>query len=384
MIVDALLGIGLDGAPREDAARMIGLINAAAARSSRSTCRPASTRRRARSRARRCARPRPCRSARRRSASRSRRARLHAGRCTVAPLGLRPREHEHALVPASVLLEVPRKQTESTKYSAGSVLVVGGSRGLTGAPMLASLAAFRADAGYVAIAAPESTLPVLETRLLEASSIRCRRTRRAGCSRARRTASSQRPRRPTRWRSAPGWAGPTARSSWCASCSSASTCRSCSTRTRSGSSSRSRAPRRRSLTPHAGELARLLGTTSAEIGAHRLDAVRRAASRFGSVVLLEGPRHARRGAARRRAGRELRNAGARDRRDRRRAHRHRRPRFSQRASSRSWQPRLRPSPTASPPSCSSPQGGAVASDLLPGLRLALAGHGLQRAPLAAG
>ena len=47
------------------------------------------------------------------------------------------------------------------------MLVVGGSRGLTGAPMLAALAAFRADAGYVAVAAPESTLPVLETTLLE-------------------------------------------------------------------------------------------------------------------------------------------------------------------------------------------------------------------------
>ena len=44
------------------------------------------------------------------------------------------------------------------------MLIVGGSRGLTGAPMLAALAAFRADAGYVAVAAPESTLPVLETR----------------------------------------------------------------------------------------------------------------------------------------------------------------------------------------------------------------------------
>src|SRR5438045_1540630 len=34
---------------------------------------------------------------------------LHAGSVTVAPLGLRPREHEHSLVPASALLEVPRK-----------------------------------------------------------------------------------------------------------------------------------------------------------------------------------------------------------------------------------------------------------------------------------
>ena len=37
--------------------------------------------------------------------------RFHAGSVHVAPIGLRPREHEHALVPASALLDVPRKQT---------------------------------------------------------------------------------------------------------------------------------------------------------------------------------------------------------------------------------------------------------------------------------
>ena len=42
------------------------------------------------------------------------------------------------------------------------------------------------------------------------------------------------------------------------------------------------------LTPHTGELARLLGATSAEIDLHRLESVRRAASRFASVVLLKG------------------------------------------------------------------------------------------------
>jgi hydroxyethylthiazole kinase-like uncharacterized protein yjeF len=42
------------------------------------------------------------------------------------------------------------------------------------------------------------------------------------------------------------------------------------------------------LTPHSGELARLLDATAAEIDAHRLAAVRRAASRFGAVVALKG------------------------------------------------------------------------------------------------
>jgi hydroxyethylthiazole kinase-like uncharacterized protein yjeF len=42
------------------------------------------------------------------------------------------------------------------------------------------------------------------------------------------------------------------------------------------------------LTPHAGELGRLLGEDSAWVSAHRLEAARRAAERFGCVTLLKG------------------------------------------------------------------------------------------------
>jgi NAD(P)H-hydrate epimerase len=42
------------------------------------------------------------------------------------------------------------------------------------------------------------------------------------------------------------------------------------------------------LTPHSGELGHLLGLEPKEVDAHRLAAVRRAASRFGCVVLLKG------------------------------------------------------------------------------------------------
>ena len=205
---------------------------------------------------------------------------------SVAPLGLRPREHEHALVPASVLLEVPQKHAQSTKYTAGSVLVVGGSRGLTGAPILAARAAFRADAGYVILAAPESSLPVLESSVVEAVKVplhedasgrsaraaaRCRSCREGRCSRRRAGAGTERRNgelvrlllerlslpmvldADALWELEPfSRAAPTV------------------------------------LTPHAGELARLLGTDARTIDAHRLDAVRRAASRFGAVVLLKG------------------------------------------------------------------------------------------------
>ena len=42
------------------------------------------------------------------------------------------------------------------------------------------------------------------------------------------------------------------------------------------------------LTPHAGELARLLDRDSAWVDAHRLEAVRAAVERFGCVCLLKG------------------------------------------------------------------------------------------------
>ena len=42
------------------------------------------------------------------------------------------------------------------------------------------------------------------------------------------------------------------------------------------------------LTPHAGELARLLGEDSEWVNAHRLEAARRGADHFGAVCLLQG------------------------------------------------------------------------------------------------
>ena len=50
----------------------------------------------------------------------------------------------------------------------GNVVVVGGSRGLTGAPCMSALAAMRAGAGYVTVAAPASLELAFAVRLLEA------------------------------------------------------------------------------------------------------------------------------------------------------------------------------------------------------------------------
>ena len=65
----------------------------------------------------------------------------------------------------------PRRGRESTKFAAGSVLVCGGSIGLTGAPSMASEAAMRAGAGYVTACVPASLNLVFEARLLEVMTV---------------------------------------------------------------------------------------------------------------------------------------------------------------------------------------------------------------------
>ena len=60
--------------------------------------------------------------------------RFHAGRVHVADIGLEQHETVARLATAELLLSVPRRAEGDNKYTAGHVLVVGGSRGLTGAP----------------------------------------------------------------------------------------------------------------------------------------------------------------------------------------------------------------------------------------------------------
>ncbi|HKC77349.1 MAG TPA: NAD(P)H-hydrate epimerase, partial [Gaiellaceae bacterium] len=69
--------------------------------------------------------------------------RFYAGEVEVADIGLEAEDTNARLVTKDILGRVPRKQAGDNKYSAGSVLVVGGSRGMTGAAALAARAAFR-------------------------------------------------------------------------------------------------------------------------------------------------------------------------------------------------------------------------------------------------
>jgi len=201
--------------------------------------------------------------------------RFHAGEVVVADIGLEPVETEHRLVTRDVLGLVPRRAALDNKYSAGSVLVVGGSPGLTGAVCLAAEAAFRADAGYVTVAVPPASLPVVEMRLLEAVK---RPLDEVDDAAARAGALALGPglgrdpeaqalvRRLLADLELPAVVDADALFGL--------------------EPSRREAPT--VLTPHAGELGRLLGEESAWVSAHRLEAVRRAADLFGCVVLLKG------------------------------------------------------------------------------------------------
>jgi ADP-dependent NAD(P)H-hydrate dehydratase / NAD(P)H-hydrate epimerase len=99
--------------------------------------------------------------------------RFHAGEVEVADIGLARLGTRTGLVTDEILHLVPRRGERDNKYSAGSVLVVGGSRGLTGAPSLTSEAALRAGAGIVTACVPASLNLVFEQRLVEVMTRPC-------------------------------------------------------------------------------------------------------------------------------------------------------------------------------------------------------------------
>jgi NAD(P)H-hydrate epimerase len=95
----------------------------------------------------------------------------HAGVVEVVDIGIptgAPGEAEIGLIGGGVLFEMPRRTSGSTKFSSGNVFILGGSHGLTGAPSMAALAAMRAGAGYVTVGAPRSLELSFTVRLLEA------------------------------------------------------------------------------------------------------------------------------------------------------------------------------------------------------------------------
>jgi hydroxyethylthiazole kinase-like uncharacterized protein yjeF len=207
--------------------------------------------------------------------------RRRAGRVVVADIGLEQRPTAVRRARASILDDVPRRRLGDTKYSAGAVLVVGGQPGMTSAACLTALAALRADAGYVTLAIPEEALHAAEVLALEPvklpwSEEKAVETVMAAAERAGALALG------------PGLGRSEARRTLVRTLLAEIDLPAVV----DADALYELEPIQRSaptvLTPHAGELGRLLGRQSASVDAHRLAAARECAERFGATVLLKG------------------------------------------------------------------------------------------------
>jgi NAD(P)H-hydrate epimerase len=196
------------------------------------------------------------------------------------------------LIGRSVLELAPRRGSRSTKFSSGQVVVVGGSRGLTGAVCMSSSAAIRAGAGYATVAVPFDLEAIFEAKLTEVMSIGC--ASREG--RLRPAASEQ--------------ILEAAEQAACVVLGPGMGREQGTFRLALELVERIEAPlvldadglnahagrlerlgKRNGpliLTPHAGELARLLETDSEQVSARRLECAREAARAAGAIVVLKG------------------------------------------------------------------------------------------------
>ncbi|MDQ3719782.1 MAG: NAD(P)H-hydrate dehydratase [Actinomycetota bacterium] len=98
---------------------------------------------------------------------------VHAGEVEVLEIGIprgAPSGEGAGLIAERVLELYPRRGREGSKFASGVVVVAGGSEGLTGAPTMAALSAQRAGAGYVQVAVPGPAQPAIDLRLLEGMS----------------------------------------------------------------------------------------------------------------------------------------------------------------------------------------------------------------------
>jgi NAD(P)H-hydrate epimerase len=167
------------------------------------------------------------------------------------------------------LSQVPRKRDTDNKYTAGAVLVVGGSPGMAGSVTLTASAAFRADAGYVTICS-EVEPPVLEAvkRPLDHALGEAQRHGALAIGPGLGRSDDKRAlvRRLLEGTELPAVVDADALFGLEPFAREAPTV----------------------LTPHEGELGRLLGRESSWVAAHRLAAVTDAAERFGCVCLLKG------------------------------------------------------------------------------------------------
>lgn len=219
----------------------------------------------------------------------------HTGELRVAPIGIpdgAPGEAGAGEIDPAVLALAPRRGSRSTKFSSGQVAIAGGSRGLTGAVRMASLAAIRAGAGYATVAVPVDLETVYEIAQPEVMSVGCPGG--DGCL----VPASEKAVLRTFEPAAAGVVGP----GLGRDPGSFELVRSVVPKIeaplvldadglnafagRLGELASRQAPT--ILTPHGGELGRLLDRDSDEVGTRRLASAREAATAANAVVVLKG------------------------------------------------------------------------------------------------
>jgi NAD(P)H-hydrate epimerase len=218
----------------------------------------------------------------------------HAGTVETVEIGI-PRGAPGAadgLISERVLGLYPRRDAGGSKFVSGVVVIVGGSRGLTGAPTMAAKAAARAGAGYVQVAVPASVQQFIELRLLEQMSRGLPDEDGAHTPEGVATVEDM-AERAGAVALGPGLGrAPAAQEFARAVAKTVGVPLLIDADGLNAHAGRLELLRERTaptvLTPHEGELGRLLDRPSDEVARHRLASVREAAERSGAIVLLKG------------------------------------------------------------------------------------------------
>jgi NAD(P)H-hydrate epimerase len=219
----------------------------------------------------------------------------HTGELVIAPIGIpddAPVEASAGTIEESVLTLAPRRGQRSTKFSSGQVTIAGGSRGLTGAVRMSSVAAIRAGAGYATVAVPADLQAVFAQGQPEVMSVGCPGG--DGCL----APGSAKALLRAFERAAAGVLGPglgrdpgsveLVREAIGAIEAPLVIDADGLNALAEHLETISARPAPTVLTPHAGELGRLLGRSSEEISSRRLASAREAAAASEAVVVLKG------------------------------------------------------------------------------------------------
>jgi hydroxyethylthiazole kinase-like uncharacterized protein yjeF len=219
----------------------------------------------------------------------------HHSALAVATAHLEMPDVTDSLLPAPDAVLLPDRPREAHKGTFGTVVVLAGSLGFTGAAYLASTAAARTGAGLVRLLVANTIYPILAAKCTEVMATPIQEVAPGAVGHAaydsilRQLSTAE-----------AGVIGPGLgrdRSTWrlvidlvhhvtCPLVIDADALNALADAPRS----KSKLGKNRILTPHPGEMARLTGKTIEAIGADRAGAARKAAKEWGAVVVLKGAR----------------------------------------------------------------------------------------------